>query len=137
MYVWHEGGHTLGQAIPIPIKQLTIDEAFWQRGRVDKSMAPHVIGDPTWVWALVEVYNNGKNGRCVFRIIRPRAKAIENKPRGSGELTRFVKCHAWPGNLVVSDGLKATRSIDWASWTSPMSGATTPGLLRKGSGAGP
>ena len=94
VYVWHEGGHTLGQGIPIPIKQLTVDETYWQRGRVDKSMAPHVIGDPTWVWALVEVYNNGKNGRCVFRVIRPRAKAIDNKPRGTGELTRFVKCHA-------------------------------------------
>ena len=30
VYVWHEGGHTLGEGIPIPIKQLTIDETFWQ-----------------------------------------------------------------------------------------------------------
>ena len=104
VYVWHEGGHTLGQGLPVQVKQFTVDETFWQQSRVDKSISSHAIGDPTWVRALVELYNNGKNGRCVFRIIKSRANAIDIKPTRTPEFTRFVRCHAWPGNLLVSDG---------------------------------
>ena len=80
-----------------------MDESFWQRARVDKSMAPSVVEEQTWIWACVEVYANGTTGRYVFRICKNKADAIDNKPRGTHELTRFIKCHAWPGNTVASD----------------------------------
>ena len=81
-------------------------------------MAPGQLsepGEPTWVWAIVEVKPDGSNGRCVFRVCRKTADSINNAPRGTGELTRFVQCHAFPNNLVVSDGWAATRAIDWPS----------------------
>ena len=76
-------------------------------------MAPALVGEQTWIWACVEVNLDGTNGRCVFRICKKKADAINNKPRGTEELTRFIKCHAWPGNTMSSDGWAATKAINW------------------------
>ena len=51
------------------------------------------LTEPTWIWGAVEVGKDGKSPRCLFRIIRKAADTVDGKPRGTAELTRFIKAH--------------------------------------------
>ena len=75
-----------------------MDETFWQSGRINKAMAPGVLRDePVWIWAPVEVNNNGKCGRFVFRVCKHSSEAINHKPRGAGEIAQLVRETTAPG----------------------------------------
>ena len=79
-------------------------------------MAPSgeaVLQEPTWIWTAVEVTPDGANGKCVFRICEKKANALDNKPRGVRETTKFAKKHIYEGNMVVSDGWAATKAVKW------------------------
>ena len=41
---------------------------------------------------------------CPTGIIRKAADTVDGKPRGTAELTRFIKAHISRGHTVVSDG---------------------------------
>ena len=104
------------------LKQISIDESFWQRGRVSKSMAPGMAcqrSDATWIWAAVEVAADAYNKRCVFRVMRDKAQAIDSQPRGTKEVEQFVRAHICagppPGHIIVSDGWAATKAVPWRS----------------------
>ena len=76
--VWSKH-QTLGTELS---KLVAIDESFWQRGGVDKTMAPHsavALREPTWIWAGVEVTADGKCGKSVFRVMKTKAEAANSR----------------------------------------------------------
>merc|ERR1719265_2471275 len=72
-------------------RQASVDETFWGRSRVNKSMAPTTTKhEGIWVWGAVGVTPDQKCHKVVFRVFRSKAEAIDNKPRGTAELQGFV-----------------------------------------------
>lgn len=93
--------------------QVSIDETFWSRGRVNKSVAPGTQGPQIWIWVAVEVCRITKKCfRFVFRVVKQKSDALDGKPRGAKEHTQFVEATIAPDSTVVSDGWSATRAID-------------------------
>ena len=90
VHVWNHCPTMLGGS---DLKQISIDESFWQRGRTNKNMAPGsrpALTEPHLDWGVVKVGKDGKNRRCLFRIIRKTADTVDGKPRGTAELTRLT-----------------------------------------------
>ena len=72
-WVWNEENTKLDTP---NLKQITIDESFWGRGRVNKHMAPGQKAAATWIWAAVEVDQEGHNGKAIFRVMRSSDQAV-------------------------------------------------------------
>ena len=111
-YVWK---HIPTRLMSDGLKQVFIDEIFCNRGHVTKSIAFQAAQRVDLdFWAAVEVLLDGRNGKCIFRFIRKRSEAIEEKHRGNEKIIKFVLDHISAHNIGVSDGWAATLSAQAA-----------------------
>ena len=90
---------------------VSIDETYWRRMVVNKSMAgrKEKHSEPCWIWLACEVLRkddviqqqdtrslqkgNVTISRIVLRLMRSRDDAVDGKPRGVGKITRLAKEH--------------------------------------------